>query len=224
MKHPLAFFLALLVAASASVAETKQKPNVVIILADDLGWADLSCYGSSFHETPHLDELAREGMRFTQGYAAHSCCSPTRAALLTGRDPARLKITNYIPSNNKTGKFLPGVINKELPLDEVTLAEILRDAGHVTWHVEKWHLGHGEKFLPERQGFDINIVGNQSGMPASFFWPYGHDMPNHKNAYHQAPVPGLVEGGKKGEHLSDRITREAIQLIENRDVAKPFFL
>ncbi len=224
MKHTLAFFLALLAAVSGSAAGPKQKPNVVVILADDLGWADLSCYGSTFHETPNLDELAAEGMRFTQGYAAHSYCSPTRAAILTGRNPARLKITDYIPSNNKTGKYLPAEINKELPLEEVTLAEILRDAGYATWHVGKWHLGHGEEFLPERQGFDINIAGNQSGMPASFFWPYGHDMPKRKNAYHGAPVPGLVEGGKKGEHLCDRITREAIGLIEKRDPSKPFFL
>jgi len=224
MKHTLAFFLTLLASVSASAAGPKQKPNVVVILADDLGWADLSCYGSTFHETPHLDELAREGMRFTQGYAAHSYCSPTRAALLTGRDPARLKITDYIPSNKKTGKYLPGVINKELPLAEVTLAEILREHGFATWHVGKWHLGHGEAFLPERQGFDINIAGNQSGAPASFFWPYGHDIPKRKNAYHGAPVPGLVEGGKKGEHLCDRITREAIGLIEKRDPSKPFFL
>ena len=224
MKHAFAFFLTLLAAVSASAAETKQKPNVVVILADDLGWADLSCYGSTFHETPHLDELAREGMRFTQGYAAHSYCSPTRAALLTGRDPARLKITDYIPSNNKSGKYLPGEINKELPLAEVTLAEILREHGYATWHVGKWHLGHGEKFLPEKQGFDINIAGNQSGAPASFFWPYGHDIPKRKNAYHGAPVPGLVEGGEKGEHLCNRITREAIGLIEKRDKSKPFFL
>jgi len=224
MKHTLAFFLALLAAVSASANNPNQKPNVVVILADDLGWADLSCYGSTFHETPHLDELAAEGMRFTQGYAAHSYCSPTRAALLTGRDPARLKITSHLPGNKKTGKYLPGEINMELPLAEVTLAEILRERGYATWHVGKWHLGHGEEFLPERQGFDINIAGNQSGMPASFFWPYGHDMPKRKNAYHGAPVPGLVEGGKKGEHLCDRITREAIGLIEKRDTSKPFFL
>ena len=117
------------------------RPNIVVILADDLGWADLSCYGSTFHESPNLDELAAEGMRFTQGYASHSYCSPTRAALLTGRNPARLKITDYIPSNNKTGKYLPAEMRKELPLEEVTLAELLRDTGYATWHVGKWRAG-----------------------------------------------------------------------------------
>ena len=205
-------------------ATAADRPNIVVILADDLGWADLSCYGSTFHETPNLDELAAEGMRFTQGYASHSYCSPTRAALLTGRNPARLKITDYIPSNNKVGKYLPAEMRKELPLEEVTLAELLRDAGYATWHVGKWHLGHGEKFLPEKQEFQVNIAGNQSGAPASYFWPYGHDMPGRKKAYHGAPVPGLVEGGKQGEHLCDRITHEAIKLIEKRDKARPFFL
>lgn len=104
MSNRLLSSLALLSLASQLCA-AELRPNIVVILADDLGWADLSCYGSTFHETPNLDELAAEGMRFTQGYASHSYCSPTRAALLTGRNPARLKITDYISSNNKTGNF-----------------------------------------------------------------------------------------------------------------------
>ena len=108
MRLTLTFITALLLASSATI-QAADRPNIVVILADDLGWADLSCYGSIFHETPNLDELAAEGMRFTQGYASHSYCSPTRAALLTGRNPARLKITDYIPSNNKLtyGDLLP---------------------------------------------------------------------------------------------------------------------
>lgn len=218
-------FLLALLCGGASPCETSaaDRPNIIVILADDLGWADLSCYGSEFHETPNLDRLAAEGVRFTQGYAAHSYCSPTRAALLTGRDPARLGITDYIPSNFKSGRFRAAPIEKHLPLEEVTLPEILREEGYATWHVGKWHLGE-KGFFPEDQGFAINIAGNQSGAPASFFWPYGHDNPKAKERYHGSPVPGLHEGGKEGEHLCDRLTSEAIALIEKRPADQPFFL
>ncbi len=221
MKKPLLLLLTALLVPLALFGT--QRPNVLVILADDLGWADLACYGSTFHETPHLDRLAAQGMRFTQGYAAHPYCSPTRAALLTGRDPARLQITDYIPSNSKKGRFLPAEIRKELPLNEVTLAEILREHGYATWHVGKWHLGH-DGFLPQQQGFDVNIAGNHSGAPASFFWPYGHGNSKAAAKYHGSPVPDLFEGGKEGEHLCDRLTTEALRLIQQRDAAKPFFL
>jgi len=211
-------------AAPARAADTASRPNVIVILADDLGWADLGCTGSTFHETPCLDRLASEGMRFTHGYAAHCYCSPTRAALLTGRDPARLEITDYIPSNTKTGRFLPAEMAKELPLEEVTLAESLRTAGYATWHVGKWHLGRGPEFLPEHQGYDVNIAGTHSGLPPTYFWPYGAGRRKLEKLYHGVPVPGLVEGGREGEHLCDRLTTEAIRLIDGRDPARPFFL
>jgi arylsulfatase A len=95
---------------------------------------------------------------------------------MTGRHPARLKITDYIPSNSKSGKLLPAEMKMELPFEEVTAAEVLRDAGYATWHVGKWHLGH-EPFLPQNQGFDINIAGNHNGAPASYFWPYERNDP-----------------------------------------------
>ncbi|MCC6354543.1 MAG: sulfatase [Verrucomicrobiae bacterium] len=211
--------LAALLAADAP----KQKPNIIVILADDLGWADLSCYGSKFHESPNLDRLAAEGMRFTQAYSSSPYCSPSRAAIMTGRCPARLKITDYIPSNGKSGKLLPAEMKMELPLEEVTLAEVLRDAGYATWHVGKWHLGE-RGFFPEDQGFEVNIAGNHSGAPTSFFWPYGHDQSEAAKRYHGSPVPGLVEGGKEGEHLCDRLTSEAMKLIGRRKTGQPFFL
>jgi arylsulfatase A-like enzyme len=226
MKPVLRFLTALLLAPLAALHAAdapKPKPNVIVILADDLGWADLSCYGSTFHESPNLDQLAAQGMRFTQAYSSSPYCSPSRAAIMTGRHPARVKITDYIPSNGKSGKLLPAEMKMELPLEEVTMAELLRDAGYATWHVGKWHLGE-RGFLPEDQGFEVNIAGNHSGAPTSFFWPYGHDNPTAAKRYHGSPVPGLVEGGQQGEHLCDRLTSEAMKLIEKRKPEQPFFL
>jgi arylsulfatase A-like enzyme len=216
----------------AAADPPKQKPNIIVILADDLGWADLSCYGSTFHESPNLDKLAAQGMRFTQAYSSSPYCSPSRASLLTGRNPARLEITDYIPSNGKSGKFLPAEMKMELPLEEVTIADLLRDEGYATWSVGKWHLGD-LGFYPEDQGFQVNIAGNHNGGPPSFFWPYGDEKGvtvarpkarDDKVGYHYTPVPGLREGGQAGEHLCDRLTSEAINLIEHRRKDEPFFL
>ena len=218
--------IALSITASISVADvsttgnTKLAPNIVIILADDLAWADVGCYGSKFYETRSIDRLAAEGMRFTNGYAAHMSCSPSRAALLTGRYPARLKITAYIPGPKLSGKYLPGKMKMELPFEEVTLAEVLKQSNYTTLFVGKWHLGDAP-FLPEKQGFDINIAGNRSGAPGSYFWPYGRG--NNRKRYHGIEVPGLYEKGKKGEHLCDRLTSEALKLIETNK-NKPFLL
>jgi len=146
----LAIFVAVLTGALAHAAD-KRPLNVVFILADDMGWADLGCTGSTFYETPRLDRLASEGMQFTQAYAACPVCSPTRAALMTGRWPARVGITDYIPGA-RVGKLLPAPFLHELPHEEVTIAEALKSAGYATGMYGKWHLG-GEGFLPDVQGF-----------------------------------------------------------------------
>ena len=179
-------------------------PNIVFILIDDMGWRDLSCYGSPFYETPNIDRLAAEGMRFTQAYAACPVCSPTRASILTGKYPAELGLTNWIDNSGKShpskGRLIDVPYVSHLPLEEYTLASALRDGGYATWHVGKWHLG-GAAYYPDRQGFEVNIGGWEAGHPTGgYFSPWG--------------FPTLADG-PEGEHLTDRLTDEAIRLMES---------
>lgn len=194
---------------------TSSKPNIVFLLVDDLGWSDLSCYGSSFYETPNIDGLAQKGMRFTDAYAACPVCSPTRASILTGKYPARLNITDWIPGQDPKNKKLLGTKdNHELPLEEITLAETFKSAGYATAFFGKWHLGE-QGYYPEDQGFDLNKGGHWAGQPASYFYPY-------KNDRKRWDVPGL-EGGEEGEYLTDRLTQESIQFVETNK-SNPFLL
>ncbi|MBX3012300.1 MAG: sulfatase [Caldilineaceae bacterium] len=190
------------------------QPNIIFILIDDLGWRDLGCYGSSFYETPRLDQLAAEGMRFTDAYAACPVCSPTRASLLTGKYPATLGITDWIDwakhIHPARGKLVDVPYLDHLPTAETTIATLLQAAGYATWHVGKWHLG-GPTHYPEAHGFDVNIGGCHMGSPGQggYFSPY--------------TIP-VLDNGPVGEYLTDRLTDEAIRLIEQRDPAQPFFL
>jgi len=216
----LASVLILAVAASFQPAAAKNadKPNIVFILVDDMGAMDGACLGSKYYQTPNLDRLAAGGMRFTQAYASCAVCSPTRAAIMTGKAPARLHITDWIGGEKVPdgSRFLVPTWQKHLPLEEKTLAEALKDLGYATAHVGKWHLG-GTNFFPQYQGFDTNIAGGAAGHPASYFWPYGKPGDAHR-------VPGLAErGGKEGDYLTDQLTDEAVQFIEaNRD--RPFYV
>lgn len=196
-------------------------PNFVFILVDDLGWADVGCNSADLHETPNIDRLARQGMRFTNAYAAAPVCSPTRASIMTGKCPARLHMTIWYeasanPPQNR--KLIPPVTEGNLPLEQVTTAEVLKEAGYFTAHVGKWHLGDAAHY-PETQGFDVNIGGTFWGAPATFFYPYrGSDRWGGEFRY----VPHL-EFGKKGEYLTDRLTDEALGILDKvKD--KPFFL
>lgn len=188
------------------------RPNIVFILADDLGWSDLGCYGSTFHETPHLDRLAAAGVRFTQAYAASNVCSPTRASLLTGRYPARVGITDWLPGrkSDPADRLLSPALPTHLALEETTLAEALRAASYRTGYVGKWHLGETPAHFPEAQGFDVNIGGSGKGHPPSYFSP--HRLPN-------------LADGPPGEHLDDRLTREAIDFVSAAAAERrPFLL
>ena len=203
---------ACLLAASATLhaAPAKKKPNIVFILADDLGWADLGCYGSNFYETPNLDRLAQQGMRFTDAYAAAPVCSPTRASILTGKYPARLGVTDWLPGrkDSPSQKLKHSGIQPFLPLEEITVAEALKAGGYKTAFFGKWHLGDSPEHWAEHQGFDLNLGGCGKGTPPSYFSPY--------------KLPNLPDG-PDGEYLTDRLTSEAIGFIEqNRD--KPFLV
>ncbi|HEX6446403.1 MAG TPA: sulfatase [Streptosporangiales bacterium] len=183
-----------------------RRPDIVLILVDDLGWADLGCYGSTFYETPHLDALARQGMLFTDAYAAAPVCSPTRASLMSGKYPARVGVTQYI-GGHAVGRLADVPYRRELPTNEYSLARALRDGGYRTWHVGKWHLG-ARSTWPDRHGFDVNVGGCERGHPPSYWSPYG--------------LPTLPDG-PDGEYLTDRLTDEAIRLVENAG-EQPFFL
>lgn len=205
--------VALLVLMPVASVRADRPPNVILILIDDMGWTDLSCYGSKFYETPNIDKLAASGTRFTNGYSACTVCSPTRAAVMTGKYPARLHITDWIAGHNRPfAKLKPPEWQQHLPLEETTIAEVFQKAGYVTCHIGKWHLGD-EAYWPLTQGFDINIGGNHRGQPPSYFFPY------ERNGI---KLPGLAEG-KPDEYLTDRLTDEAIAFVmANRE--KPFFL
>jgi arylsulfatase A len=199
---------------TAVAASATRPPNVVLIVIDDLGWADLGCYGSRYHRTPNLDRLATQGMRFTQAYAACPVCSPTRAAIMTGKYPARLHVTDWIPGLDVTPnrRLARPDFRQELPLEETTIAEVLRDGGYATAAIGKWHLG-GEGFEPTRQGFALAKGGNAAGGVQSHFAPY---LRNNRS------LPGL-EDSPAEEYLADRLTAEAERFIDdNKD--HPFFL
>ena len=197
--------------------------NIVLFLIDDLGWMDLGCQGSTYYQTPNIDKLAAEGVRFTDAYAACAVCSPTRASILTGKYPARLLLTDWLPSGRwkPSSKLIEGRKIRGLPLEEYTLAETLRDAGYQTIHIGKWHLGSEPFCLPQHHGFDINIAGNAHGAPGQYFFPYQGDW-----AIPTTPLRAtwnVLPDGKPGEYLTSRLTDEAVTIIEKSD-DKPFFL
>ena len=219
MSRPIALLL-LLAALAAGTAQGQpagapDRPNVVLILIDDLGWADTGVYGSAFYETPHVNRLAADGVRFTRAYAASPVCSPTRSSIMSGKHPARLNQTDWIPGAGDAPDHRLRTVQdtNRLPRSEVTIAEALGDNGYVTGHIGKWHLG-AEGHQPEDQGFDVNVAGNRHGSPPDYFWPY------ERGDYQ---LEALAATGEEGEYLTTRLGEEAVAFIEeHRD--EPFFL
>lgn len=163
-KIPLVAFV-LLAIMGGGCEKQESPPNIIFILADDMGYSQLGCYGSNYYQTPHIDNLASEGMRFTNAYAAAAVCSPTRASIVTGKYPARLHLTDFIAGNNRdTYPLSQPEWQKFLPLEEVTFAEILKEHGYKTAHFGKWHLSPEKTppgslpYNPDKQGFDEHFV------------------------------------------------------------------
>ncbi|MFH5806711.1 sulfatase [Alienimonas sp. DA493] len=191
-----------------------ERPNLLLVFADDLGQRDLGCYGSPFYETPHIDALAARGVRFTQAYAACPVCSPTRASVYTGRYPARLPLTDWLKGRRqpKDSPILHAEYLDQLPLEQVTVAEELKAAGYRTGFMGKWHLG-GEGFLPTDQGFDVNVAGGANGNPGHYFWPQW-----------QRRVQGL-EGEYDGQYITDLLAKKAAGFVtESSQEPAPWFL
>ncbi len=210
MKSSASFVLMLAAAAVVGhpvAAQSAEKPNVIFILVDDMGYADVGAYGNPYHRTPNIDRLAAQGMRFLNAYAAAPNCSPTRASILTGKWPARVRITQYLPGNLLPyAKLRQAELPDGLPLSETVLAQPLKAGGYATASIGKWHLGGGE-YLPEHRGFDLNFGGGWWGHHSHMFAPYG-----------KPPLAAPV-----GEYLTDRLTVESLKFIDaNRD--RPFFL
>ncbi len=199
-------------AGGPPAAEPSDPPNIVFLLVDDLGAMDVGAFNpDTFHQTPHIDRLATGGVRFTRGYAANPVCSPTRFSIMTGRWPTRVGATNWF-AGRREETFAPAPLNDRMPLEEYTLAEALRDGGYRTAFLGKWHLGPTEEFWPRAQGFDVNVGGHRGGMPRSWFSPYSN--------------PTLADG-PDGEHLTARLTDEALALLDGYATAEdgsPFLL
>jgi len=204
------FIIPLLLGAwQKSVGDVSKKPNILFILADDLGYHDLSCMGSDYYETPNVDRIAAEGMVFTEGYSTCQVCSPSRASIMSGKFPARHGITSHIgPSTGKEwrkmgrfSKLLPPEYVRNLPHEYITLPEALKEVGYKTFFAGKWHLGSKGSW-PEDHGFDINKGGWDSGGPkGGYYAPW--DNPN-------------LESGTDGESLNMRIAQETLDFIKNQ--------
>jgi len=195
-----------LLLANSTVAK---KPNILFILVDDLGYMDVGAYNpDTFYETPNIDRLASEGVRFTDGYAANPVCSPTRYSIMTGKWPSRPDATNFF-SGRRGGKYASAPLHDRMDLDEITLAEALKAKGYRTFFAGKWHLGPTEEYWPTKQGFDVNKGGWKHGGP----WFGGKYFSPYKNP--------RLEDGPKGEHLPTRLANDTVNFIEaNQD--KPF--
>ena len=194
-------FLLLLMLLNSCNKESLEKPNIVLIVADDLGWSDLSYMGSEYYETPNIDKLSKSGMTFYNGYASSANCAPSRATMLSGKyhtEHGIYSVGNSDRGSRKTRKIIPIETKTTLDLDFFVIPEMLKEMGYTNGHFGKWHLGD-VGFHPEQSGFDVNIGGNRHGGPGGYFAPY--------------PNPQL-ENEPKGEYLTDRTGDEVVKFID----------
>ncbi|MCH1439548.1 MAG: sulfatase [Rubripirellula sp.] len=205
---PIRFFFILATFFTCfSVVHAKQQPNIILIFIDDLGWKDIGCYGNDFVETPRIDALAREGLRFTDFYAAGAVCSPTRCAVQSGQNQARIGITAHIPGHWRPfERVITPLTTMALPLQTVTVAEALQASGYSTGYVGKWHLGTGRGFQPEFQGYDFSAVINGPHLPGR---------------YRVQNKPDLQP--TSGQYRTDFEAELAVTFIESKK-EEPFFL
>ena len=213
----------LLQGCESSGAPSEAPLNVVLIMVDDMGWVDLGGYGSDLHQTPVIDALAASGLKFTNAYASAPVCTPTRAALMTGKAPARLNMTIWhegAVSEPQAARLIAPEVEGNLPHSEKTLAEVFQEAGYRTGHVGKWHLGDPGHY-PETQGFDFTIGGTFWGAPGTFYFPYRAPFGVNRSLRY---IPGIDAGeAREGEYLTDRLTDEALGFMD-RVGEDPFFL
>lgn len=193
--------------ADHSTERPEDKPNIILIFVDDMGWGDVGCYGNTFIDTPHIDRLARDGMRFTDFYAAGAVCSPTRCAVQSGQNQARIGITAHIPGHWRPfERVITPLTTMALPLDTITVAESLKQAGYHTGYVGKWHLGRGDQFGPGKQGYDFAAEINGPHLPGKFRVSNRADL---------KPRPGQFRTDFEAE-LCEQFIRESM--------GSPFFL
>jgi len=209
-KATILFILALVLTGGlqAKTAKANKRPNILIFYVDDLGWMDLGCQGSPFYETPAIDALASEGIRFTNAYTAHPRCVPARYGVMTGKYPAR----GHVPGSN-------GMVP-----EDVTIAEALKEGGYTTFFTGKWHLLFKDKEgnMPEKQGFDVNVAGGAAGAPPTYWYPYrkGESTPSGRKGFKKTEIHGL-DNGVEGEYITDRLTDETVAFMQSHVEKKP---
>ncbi len=208
-------FMFLLLLLNVEVFSQKQKPNIIFILADDLGWADLGCYGNPFNETPNIDRLAKSGIKFTQSYSSSPVCSPSRASFMTGKHPARLQLTNFLVGErtDSLSPVLPAPFQKSLPSSEITLAERLKAVGYQTGFIGKWHLASvpTDSLAPWGQGFDYARSIGQNGLD---YYNYSIFEDSFKKEFKDTGT----------DYLTDKLTDYALEFVKKADRNQPFFL
>jgi arylsulfatase A-like enzyme len=193
-----------------SAGAAAKKPNVVIFLIDDMGWKNLGCFGAELYETPNIDRLCSEGIRFSQAYTSAAICAPARASLLSGMHPMRFGMWNHLHFITPGTKVLP---------------EFLKENGYQTWHVGKWHMGNPEqKTLPLDMGFEKSAGGSIAFGPGSYFWPFGCDPDTGMPRKARMAVPEMCKIGKKGDQLTELLTDQIETMFKDRDPDRPFYL